>query len=193
MDKTVQPAPRSARNIYLCLIAVSKSSVHCYYITHLFNRQKLSKPRLRCTILLLDTEMSYRYKKPGRAGDSISSRAHLAKWSVPAPFVLFLWQISLARAMGLALHGQWTARLHGQNGRSSNEKYEWERNTTRCYCIALTVAQRESIYREKLDGHSINELAQKYHCSESCTRRWWRVGRDHGVDGLHQIRGARPG
>ena len=59
--------------------------------------------------------------------------------------------------------------------------------------IALTVAQRESIYREKLDGCSINELAQKYHCSKSCARQWWRVGRDHGVDGLHQNRGARPG
>jgi hypothetical protein len=59
--------------------------------------------------------------------------------------------------------------------------------------IALTVAQRESIYREKLDGHSIDELAQKHHCSESCARRWWRVGRDHGVDGLHQTRCARTG
>lgn len=58
---------------------------------------------------------------------------------------------------------------------------------------ALTVAQRESIYREKLGGHSISELAQKYHCSESCVRRWWRVGRDHGVDGLHKLRCARPG
>lgn len=59
--------------------------------------------------------------------------------------------------------------------------------------IALTVAQRESIYRKKLDGHSISELAQKYHCSPSCARRWWRVGRDHGVDGLHKPRGTRPG
>ena len=59
--------------------------------------------------------------------------------------------------------------------------------------IALTVAQRESIYREKLGGCSVNELAQKYHCSKSCARQWWRVGRDHGVDGLHQNRGARPG
>ncbi len=56
---------------------------------------------------------------------------------------------------------------------------------------ALTVAQRESIYREKLDGASINELAQKQHCSKSCARHWWRVGRDHGVDGLHQTRHPR--
>ena len=59
--------------------------------------------------------------------------------------------------------------------------------------VALTVAQRESIYREKLDGHSIHELAQQQHCSESCARWWWRVGRDYGVDGLHQTRAARPG
>jgi hypothetical protein len=56
---------------------------------------------------------------------------------------------------------------------------------------ALTVAQRESIYREKLDGQSISELAQKQHCSESCARRWWRIGRDHGVEGLHRTRQVR--
>jgi transposase InsO family protein len=60
------------------------------------------------------------------------------------------------------------------------------------HLFALTVAQRESIYREKLAGHSLSELAQKYHCSPSCVRRWWRVGRDHGVDGLHKPRDVRP-
>jgi len=59
------------------------------------------------------------------------------------------------------------------------------------YRIALTVGQRESIYREKLDGHSINELAQKHHCSKSCARRWWRIGRDRGIDGLHQTKHVR--
>ena len=56
---------------------------------------------------------------------------------------------------------------------------------------ALTVAQRETIYREKLDGHSLKELAQEQHCSESCARKWWRIGRDHGVDGLHQTKRVR--
>jgi hypothetical protein len=56
---------------------------------------------------------------------------------------------------------------------------------------ALTVGQRETIYREKLDGHSLKELAQAQHCSESCARKWWRIGRDHGVDGLHQTKRAR--
>jgi hypothetical protein len=56
---------------------------------------------------------------------------------------------------------------------------------------ALTVGQRETIYREKLDGHSLKELAHAHHCSESCARKWWRIGRDHGVDGLHQTKRAR--
>ncbi len=56
---------------------------------------------------------------------------------------------------------------------------------------SLTVAQRETIYREKLDGHSLKELALEQHCSESCARKWWRVGRDQGLDGLHQPRCAR--
>lgn len=57
--------------------------------------------------------------------------------------------------------------------------------------IALTVAERETIYREKLDGHSLKELAQKQHCAESCARTWWRIGRDHGLDGLHRMRSPR--
>jgi hypothetical protein len=57
--------------------------------------------------------------------------------------------------------------------------------------IALTVAQRETIYREKLEGHSLKELAQEQHCSGSCSRKWWRIGRDHGVDGLHRTRHPR--
>ena len=56
---------------------------------------------------------------------------------------------------------------------------------------SLTVAQREMIYREKLDGHSLKELAQEQHCSESCVRKWWRVGRDQGLDGLHHPRHCR--
>ena len=57
--------------------------------------------------------------------------------------------------------------------------------------IALTVAQREMIYRAKLAGRSLTELAEEQHCSESCARKWWRVGRDHGMDGLHTPKDAR--
>lgn len=56
---------------------------------------------------------------------------------------------------------------------------------------SLTVAPRERIYREKLDGHSLKELAQEQHCYESCARKWWRVGRDQGLNGLHYTRRAR--
>ena len=56
---------------------------------------------------------------------------------------------------------------------------------------SLTVAQRETIYREKLNGRSLNALAQEQHCSISCIRKWWRVGRDQGLDGLHRPRRSR--
>jgi hypothetical protein len=56
---------------------------------------------------------------------------------------------------------------------------------------SLTAAQRETIFHEKLHGHSLKELAQDQHCSESCARKWWRVGRDQGLDGLHRPRSAR--
>ena len=57
--------------------------------------------------------------------------------------------------------------------------------------MALTVAQRETIYREKLAGHSLKELAHEQHCAENCARKWWRIGRDQGVEGLHQTRRTR--
>jgi hypothetical protein len=59
------------------------------------------------------------------------------------------------------------------------------------HVCSLTVAQRETIFREKLLGHSLKELARAQHCSESCARKWWRAGRDQGLDGLHRPRRAR--
>ena len=50
----------------------------------------------------------------------------------------------------------------------------------------LTVAQRETIYRNKLNGQSLTALAKQQHCSYGCTRKWWRTGRDQGLDGLHR-------
>ena len=57
--------------------------------------------------------------------------------------------------------------------------------------MTLTVAQHEALYREKLDGHTVKEAARSQHCSESCARKWWRIGRDHGLEGLCQTRDAR--
>ncbi len=52
--------------------------------------------------------------------------------------------------------------------------------------INLTAAQHEALYREKLNGHTLKEAAHTEHCSESCARKWWRIGRDHGLDDLCQ-------
>lgn len=56
---------------------------------------------------------------------------------------------------------------------------------------SLTVAQRETIFREKLLGHSLKAIAHDQPCSESCARKWWRIGRDQGVEGLHRPRHTR--
>lgn len=48
----------------------------------------------------------------------------------------------------------------------------------------LTVAEREAIYLGKLQGKQLRELADAHGCSYSCARKWWRVGRDQGLDGL---------
>jgi hypothetical protein len=56
---------------------------------------------------------------------------------------------------------------------------------------SLTVAQRETIFREKLLGQSLQAITHDQHCSESCARKWWRIGRDQGLDGLRRPRHAR--
>jgi len=48
----------------------------------------------------------------------------------------------------------------------------------------LTVAERETIYYGKLNGKRLQDLADELPCSLGCARKWWRVGRDHGLDGL---------
>lgn len=49
----------------------------------------------------------------------------------------------------------------------------------------LTVAEREAIYRGKLAGKRLGDLADELSCSLACVRKWWRMGRDQGLDGLH--------
>ena len=56
---------------------------------------------------------------------------------------------------------------------------------------ALTVAQREAIYQGKLNGRTLNEMADEIGCSFDCARKWWRVGRRQGLDGLHRPRRQR--
>lgn len=50
----------------------------------------------------------------------------------------------------------------------------------------LTVAERETIYREKLNGQSLADLAEENRCSNTCTRKWWRIGREQGLTGLRR-------
>jgi hypothetical protein len=50
----------------------------------------------------------------------------------------------------------------------------------------LTVAQREAIYQGKMNGRTLSELAREIGCSLVCARKWWRVGHQHGLEGLHQ-------
>ncbi len=56
---------------------------------------------------------------------------------------------------------------------------------------ALTVAQREAIYQGKLNGQTLNQIAREIGCSYEVARKWWRVGRRHGLEGLRHIRDSR--
>lgn len=55
----------------------------------------------------------------------------------------------------------------------------------------LSLAQKERIYRGKLAGRTLPELAQEVGCSVACARKWWRVGRDKGLAGLRSARRGR--
>lgn len=55
----------------------------------------------------------------------------------------------------------------------------------------LTVAEREAIYRGKLNGRRLDDLAEEHSCSYSCARKWWRVGRDKGLEGLRRTGRSR--
>jgi hypothetical protein len=56
--------------------------------------------------------------------------------------------------------------------------------------VPLTVEDKETIYFGKLAGKQLEDLAAQIQCSYSCTRKWWRIGRDGGVAALHQERPA---
>jgi hypothetical protein len=55
----------------------------------------------------------------------------------------------------------------------------------------LTMAQREAIYQGKIDGRTLEDLAREIGCSHVCARKWWRVGRKHGLEGLAYPRKPR--
>ena len=55
----------------------------------------------------------------------------------------------------------------------------------------LSQAEKEGIYWGKLEGHTLPELAAEMGCSVYCARKWWRVGRDKGLEGLRAPRHSR--
>lgn len=55
----------------------------------------------------------------------------------------------------------------------------------------LTVAQREAIYQGKLNGQTLKQIARAVGCSYEVARKWWRVGRRHGLEGLRHVRTPR--
>ncbi len=55
----------------------------------------------------------------------------------------------------------------------------------------LTQAEKERIWWGKQDGHTLAEMAVEVGCSVSCARKWWRVGRDRGLEGLRAPRRSR--
>jgi hypothetical protein len=48
----------------------------------------------------------------------------------------------------------------------------------------LTVAERQAIYDGKSGGERLHDVAHRCHCSDSCARKWWRIGRKQGRDAL---------
>jgi len=52
-------------------------------------------------------------------------------------------------------------------------------------------AQKEQIYLGKVAGRSLPELAAAVGCTVHCARKWWRIGRDKGLEGLRAARRGR--
>lgn len=55
----------------------------------------------------------------------------------------------------------------------------------------LTQVEKERICQGKLQGRTLAELAVEVRCSLACARKWWRRGRDHGLQGLRAPRRGR--
>ena len=57
--------------------------------------------------------------------------------------------------------------------------------------LPLSQAEKEHIYWGKQAGHTLIQLAAEVSCSYECARKWWRVGRDKGLEGLRAPRRGR--
>lgn len=54
----------------------------------------------------------------------------------------------------------------------------------------LIIEEKEIIYFGKRSDTRLVDLAAEVQCSWSCARKWWRIGRDGGVEALRQERPA---
>ncbi len=57
--------------------------------------------------------------------------------------------------------------------------------------LPLSQAEKEQIYRGKMQGSSVTQLAKELHCSRETVRKWWRRGRKRGEEGLRTQRMGR--
>jgi transposase InsO family protein len=55
----------------------------------------------------------------------------------------------------------------------------------------LGQAEKERIYWGKQAGHTLAQMAVELGCSLECVRKWWRIGRDRGLEGLRAPRRGR--
>jgi hypothetical protein len=56
----------------------------------------------------------------------------------------------------------------------------------------LSQTEREQIYRQKQEGFSLGEIAEKMGLSYMCVRKWWRRGNREGLIGLQERKRGRP-
>jgi transposase InsO family protein len=56
---------------------------------------------------------------------------------------------------------------------------------------ALTLEEKEYIYHQKLAGRTLSELAMELRCGADVVRKWWRIARDQGLQGIRASRRGR--
>lgn len=61
------------------------------------------------------------------------------------------------------------------------------------HVTALSLEDKQFIYTQKIAGKTLATIAEEVGCSYHCARKWWRVGRDGGLDSLREKRKGRGG
>jgi transposase-like protein len=55
----------------------------------------------------------------------------------------------------------------------------------------LNAREKEQIFQKKLRGETLAKIAEEMGCSHECARKWWRIGRKQGIEGLRSGRKRR--